>query len=81
MWLFNDDKRKNPMDSDEYARCFKRIAELDSRIQSVETKAELVKTDVANLRGKFNQRLRRIQELEEDEKTETINKDEFVSFG
>jgi len=74
----------NPLNSEEYERLVKRIIEFNSKVAVLETNMELLKTDVANLRGKFNQRLKGLKEeegKEEKKEIETINNTEFVGIG
>ena len=66
----NENQTKNPMGSDEYERLFKRIIDVAGEIGILKANLELTKTDLANLRGKFNQRLR----SEPDQQTDTGKK-------
>jgi prefoldin subunit 5 len=81
MAWFRHDTDKNIVNSKEYEKLFVRIVELDSKIETLSTKFKLLETDVSNLRGNFNQRLKAIKEREEPIQNETLIKDEFVSFG
>jgi predicted nucleic acid-binding Zn-ribbon protein len=81
MAWFRHDTDKNIVNSKEYEKLFVRIVELDSKIETLSTKFKLLETDVSNLRGNFNQRLKAIKEREELIQNETLIKDEFVSFG
>jgi len=75
---------QNSVNSTEYENLAKRNVELSTRIGLCETNLELLKTDVANLRGKFNQRLKGLREeegKEEKKEIETINNTEFVGIG
>ena len=82
-WRKNENTSKNPINSDEYERLAKRISDLDSSMRTFKTNIEMFETDLANLRGKFNQRLKGLapEEKPQEIKTETINKDEFVGIG
>ena len=87
MWGFkkyNDNSSKNVIHSEEYERILKRIIEIHTKNEILETKFKLLETDVSNLRGNFNNRLKAIKErekTEEEKVTETFNKDEYVAFG
>jgi len=77
-----DDSSKKSLNSYEYEQVLKRISELYSRVSVFETSIEVLKTDISNLRGKFNQRLKGLAEAEkkEDEKV-SFNNDGLVAFG
>jgi len=81
------DQNAKTLRSDEYDSILKRIAEINSAVSVLETKHQSLKTDVDNLRGRFNQRLKGFKEEEkaeekpEEKKNEIINKDEFVGIG
>lgn len=88
MGLFNfgkaNNSNANAVNSSEYERLSIRIADISSEVKSVKADHELLKTDIANLRGKFNQRLKGLKEEEtkdEEKKIETIIKDEYIAFG
>lgn len=79
-----NDTSKNSINSDEYERLAKKFIELGTEIRVLKTEHDLLKTDVANLRGKFNQRLKGLKQEEEQEQkkeTETINNGELLAFG
>jgi hypothetical protein len=59
------------------------IFRLSQRIESLEHKFNLLQTDQANLRGRFNSQLKGIskEEVEVEKKIETINNDEHIAFG
>jgi len=78
----------NAVNSNEYEKLSKRIAELDAEVRICKTSCQMLETDVANLRGKFNQRLKGLAPIEEkkeekpeEKKIETINNSELVAFG
>ena len=83
----NHDKNKSsdPVNSKEYEKLAMRIVECTTAILSVENKLNLLKTDVENLRGKFNQRLRGIkldeQVKELEQQKENFNNNDVVPFG
>ena len=87
MWGFrknNDNSNKNFIHSEEYEKIVKRIIEVYSKNEILENKFKLLETDVANLHGNFNNRLKAIKEREkpeEEKATETFNKDDYVPFG
>jgi hypothetical protein len=78
---------KNSINSDEYERLVKRIIDVDARMRLRDAEYKLLETDVANLRGKFNQKLKGIKEtdakdeMQQKKETETINNSEYVPFG
>lgn len=75
------------INSDEYERCLKRIAELDTEIGVLETKTDAITSSLANLRGIINRKLGGAKIIDEDgnekeeKKTATVIKDEYVAFG
>jgi len=86
MGLFNfkNDSSKNHINSHEYEILFKRISELSSDIQACKTNFNILETDISNLRGKFNQRLKGLIAEEPEKKkeeSETINNGDLVAFG
>jgi len=80
-WNKTDNPSKNSMGSDEYERLLKRIIEVDSRTRIFETEIKLMQTNLDNLRGKFNQRLKAIKESETTEETKDINTNYDIPFG
>ena len=66
----NADKNKEPVNSVEYERLLKRIVEVVADIAAVKTGLENTRTDLASLRGKFNQRLRGADNTGTDQKSE-----------
>jgi len=77
-------KNSNAISSDEYGKCLTRFAELHSEFTILKTEVKALQTDVDNLRGRFNSRLKGLkteEEKAEDKKTETINNSEFIAFG
>ena len=86
-WKKNNDASKNSLSSDEYERLVKKFSDYDARIRILDTQLEIFKTNLDDLRGKFNRKLKGLQaeepkeEPKEEKKTETINNNEFVAFG
>lgn len=80
-----DNTGKKTLRSDEYEFCLKRIAELNSAVQSLEAKYKIVQTDLDNLRGNFNRKLKGIKEEEKKEEQieqpQNINTDLYIPFG
>jgi DNA anti-recombination protein RmuC len=68
MWkIFNNaNKNKEPVNSDEYERLLKRVAEIVADLSAVKASLENTRTDLSSLRGKFNQRLRGADNTEAD---------------
>jgi predicted nucleic acid-binding Zn-ribbon protein len=65
---------------------YKRTIEIDSEIKALKSSIDLLKTDVADLRGNFDSRLRKIrargiEEQQPDVKTEEFNNSGEVPFG
>jgi len=78
----DSNSREKDINSSEYDKCLRRFSEGDSRIAALETKIELLKTDVANLRGKFNQRLTGLKvEEQKAEEAKDINTSNEIPFG
>ena len=87
MWFFNgraNNSSKDVINSSEYERLAVRISDIAADVKAVKADHELLKTDIANLRGKFNQRLKGLivdEEKPKEKEIETINNTEFVAFG
>lgn len=82
MWPFkNDNSNKNPLNSDEYGDCLKRIVKISTEHELLKAVVEAQSLKLDNLRGNFSRKLKGIKEDEEKEKTETINNGEFLPFG
>lgn len=78
--FLSNDKNKNVVNSDEYERISKRISELSARQEILDNKIEMLKTDVSNLRGRFNQRLKGFSK-EEETQSKDINTGENIYLG
>ena len=87
MWfkrnITNENTNKNSIDSVAYDELVKRLSNAVGRIGVLEVTLEAIKTDIANLRGKFSARLKGIkeEELKKEEETEKINNDTYLPFG
>jgi hypothetical protein len=71
----------NVINSDEYDRVLKRISELDANFKLLKVDVDVLRTDVSNLRGKFNQRLKGLKEEEQKQEIESFNNSGEVPFG
>lgn len=86
-WKKNDNTSKNPVNSEEYERLAKRITELVAELGLLKANYKIIETDVDNLRGNFNRKLKGLVKEEEkvapkeEEKSETYINDGFVAFG
>ena len=76
-----DDTDKKIINSDEYDRVLKRISELNTDITALKGNYEILKSDISNLRGRFNQKLKGLQADEVKPETEKDINDPFVPFG
>ena len=81
----NNTGAKN-INSSEYEECLKRILERDSRVATLASELEALKTELANLRGKFNAKLSKIkqeeqQEQDQKQKQEEIYTSHEIAFG
>lgn len=75
---------QNIIRSHEFEICLNRITELNSRIAILETDLKVTQTNLDNLRGRFNQRLSKLdieERREEKAKSENINNDTYIPFG
>jgi chromosome segregation ATPase len=86
MLFWKNDRRNNReahINSIEYDFCLKRISELNSSIEAFKSKISLIESDVANLRGKFNQRLKGLkeEEIKVEEKAKDIYTSDELAFG
>lgn len=78
--MFNFFKNgKNPINSNEYEQLCKRIVEISAKQEILDSKVEVLRTDTANLRGRFNQRLKGF--AKEEEETKDINTGENIYIG
>lgn len=78
------DRDKRCINSDEYGKIIVLISNQTQRIADCEININLLKTDVANLRGNFNRKLSGIAKNEEQVKqqeTESFNNSNEVPFG
>jgi len=83
-WKTKNDPSKNTVNSVEYESLVKRILELDTNIRLLKADVQILQTDAANLRGKFNSKLKGIKENEAQEEKierENFNSDGYVAFG
>jgi len=76
-----DDTRKNAIRSAEYEDCLRRFAKLDTGIEVLASKVELIKTDLANLRGKLNNRLEGLKVEKKEEEQKDLNSSGDVYLG
>ena len=88
MFWKKQNERDNPdkrcINSDEYGKLIILISNQTARIADCEININLLKTDVANLRGNFNRKLSGIAKNEEQVKqqeTESFNNSNEVPFG
>ena len=84
MWFKKDDTNKNYVNSDEYERLAKRITELASEVGICKAASKLLQTDVDNLRGKFNRKLKGLEQeekVEPKEETEKYINGDFIGIG
>ena len=70
--------KKKEMRSEEYEQLFKRIVDLSGEIADIRKRCDLLSTDTANLRGRFNKQLawlpkeeEKVTPKEEENKPET----------
>ena len=77
----NTSTNQTVINSEEYDKCLRRMSELDTGIKTVKSEIELLRTDLANLRGKFNAKLTRIKEEEAKEETKDIYTTNEIPFG
>ena len=58
----DEDTDKKVINSSEYDNCLKRISEIHSAVETLKSSVENIRTDVASLRGKFNQRFKGVED-------------------
>lgn len=85
-WKSKDDNiRKEHLNSDEYERLLKRLLDIVTEVKSNQAQLELLKSDLANLRGNFNRKLAGIvkeeQAKEKPAETESFNNSNELYFG
>lgn len=76
----NENTSQNLTNSDEYGKVLRRFAEISTDVELCKTQIKVLQTDVDNLRGKFNRKLKGL-EKEEEEKEKNINTDNTLYFG
>jgi DNA anti-recombination protein RmuC len=76
-----EDLGKKDINTDEYVKCLKRMAEIDSRVESLFNKFNLLQTDMENLRGRFNQKLKSFAEAKPEAETKDLNSDNTIYLG
>lgn len=82
-----DNSDKKCINSDEYGKLIVTISNQTQRIADCEININLLKTDVANLRGNFNRKLSGIAKNEQEaeknkpQETESFNNSNEVPFG
>ena len=77
---------KNVIGSDEYGKLVHRLSEIDAKLKLFESVIEIFKTNLDDLRGKFNRKLKGLEKEEKKQEsqmdeTETINNGGYVGFG
>lgn len=76
-----DNLGEKSLNSLEYEKCVRRMVEWDAKLESLSHKLDLLKTDVDNLRGRFNQRLKNFREEEKKEEAKDLNLDNTIYLG
>lgn len=72
----------NAISSREYGECLKRIAELDTKLISLDAAVKTLSLALDNLRGKFSAKLKGIKlEEETEQKKEDLYVDGNIPFG
>jgi hypothetical protein len=72
----------NAINSREYGECLKRIAELDTKLISLDAKVKVQELTLDNLRGKFSAKLKGIkQEEAQEEEKKDLYVDGNIPFG
>ena len=86
--FWNNANNKKPINSDEYERLAKRITELVGDIGICKASNEIIRSDLANLRGRFNRQLsgmkgeeEKVEPKEEEKKNESYINDSLVGIG
>lgn len=69
---------KKSLNSDEYDKVLRKLSELNSELEIHKAKLSVIRTDLENLRGRFNQRLAKIGADENKEPPKEINSGEAV---
>jgi len=88
MWWFNNGKKletpnKEIINSREYDNLFKRFSEVYAELSLLKTDVKNFGTELDNLRGKFNRKLKGLEQEEKkvEEEQKTINTGEYIAFG
>jgi len=77
----NENSGTKIANSDEYERLSKKLIDLSAAVAALAGKYEILETNLANLRGKFNQRLRGREDQSTDQPTgdEIKVSEEFIN--
>jgi len=81
MWFKNNDRNKNIMDPDTYAKLLNRIIERDAEIATIKAKITGMQLDVDNFNRKLSSKLRELKQEAESIKDENNIKEDSVYFG
>jgi len=84
MFWRNKNLGEKNINSNEYDSVLKKISEINAELELFKTKLNLIKTDLDNLRGRFNQRIAKGREgddKEAGEPTKELNNGEFIPLG
>jgi hypothetical protein len=75
-----DNTDKNAVNSAEYERIVRKLIDANAEIETLKASIKLLQTDVDNLRGNFNRKLKGIEQTEKID-TKDINTSELISIG
>ena len=79
-WNKKKNAEQTNLNSAEYEKLLKKSVEVTAKLEELQIKLEVLRTDLQDMRGKFNRKLRGIR-LEEEEETKDINNPVILPFN
>lgn len=81
MSFWKNNNNNKVINSEEYEKLFKRITELNNKVEEIIGKIAIINTNYDNLRGNFNRKLSGTKEKEEikEETAKDIKQNVFLS--
>lgn len=83
-WKKHDNTNQNASIPLEYDRLLRRLSDVSAEIELLKTTVKVMQTDLDNLRGNFNRKLKGLEKeekTEENPKPQNIYTSDYVAFG
>lgn len=84
MWFWknkNDNTSKNVVSSAEYERLVRKLIDANAEIEVLKASLKVLQTDVDNLRGNFNRKLKGIEKEEKETETKDLSNPASIYLG